>query len=106
MAMSEASKFTPLKTLYAIKANGYLGLGKKRKDYLPESVDELIRQKEALKSEEQTKKALSQHDELEKERLELKELLSIINKHKKKYLTDFTMTCLVKDLSEHVSNHN
>jgi len=107
MGTVTASKFTPLKTLLAIKANGYLGLGKpgKRKDYCPESIDSLIWEKQGNKSAKSETLIESQYDELEAERLELKELLASINKHKDKYLTDFTMTCIVNDLSTHISNH-
>lgn len=103
----EASKFTPLKKLYAIRDNNYCGLGKpgKRKDYDPESVERLIWEKESLLAKKETDKTLSQYDELEIERLELKELLSTINKYKGKFLSDFTMTCLVNDLSKHIVNH-
>lgn len=107
MGTVSASKFTPLKTLLAIRANGYLGLGKpgKRKDYDPESVDSLIWEKQGNNDQRAASNLESQYDELEAERAELKELLSTINKHKDKFLSDFTMTCLVNDLEKHLVNH-
>jgi len=103
----EASKFTPLDKLYAIRDNNYFSKGKpgRRKEYDPESVEKLIWEKESLIDKKETDKTLNQYDELEIERLELKELLSTINKHKDKFLSDFTMTCLVNDLSKHMANH-
>ena len=92
-----------LKVLKYIQANQYRSKDASR-DYDPELIDREIDRKVEKKSKKESKKVLDEFDQWEAEKQQLKQFINLILKNKE-YLSEFTLTCIVNDIQNHVVDY-